>query len=447
MQARQLTPILVLILSLALACVAAAGMMFSALSQGHLFVDGFEVEIVTSQSYGVVPFEVILSVEITSGSDEITGVSWDFESDGTTDAMGTPVSHVFDQPIDYEVTAEIITELHGTLLRTATVSGHTALMTITFDDGPVTIYSYGFPLLESKGIKATAYVVIDWVRGGWYLDWDEIQELYEAGWDIGSHTMTHARLTSVDDSTLHYELCQSQIELETRGFQADHFSVPYCAWNDHVIDAIMQYYQSNRICGGLNPRVEEVDPYRMLSCMSDSGKAFGYYKAHIDSAVATRGWYMLTNHSVQPICFTLKWCITTDLLGQIIDYALAGRVKIVTIEEALKNGGRPTAGVPTVPDDCRPIRILSADQRIYASQGSATVHYMVLSPVSLDICIYDTLGRRVRRIRSELALPGEHAAVWNGMNDRGSPVPCGAYFCGFISGTRIMDSARILVLR
>jgi peptidoglycan/xylan/chitin deacetylase (PgdA/CDA1 family) len=413
--------------------------------------DYFEVVILASQSYGVIPFEVILSAEIAGGSDEITDVHWDFDGDGARDAHGTSVSHIIDQPVDLHIAAEIVTELHGTINETVVISGHTALMTITFDDGPVSIHYYGLPLLESRGVKATVYVVIDWILGGWYLDWTEIQELHDAGWDIGSHTMTHPTLTTLDDSTLHYELRQSQIELEMRGFAGEHFAVPRCSCNDNVIEAIMQYYQSSRTCTGsnpcFNPRVEAADRYRVLSCVSDSGKTFDYYKVQIDTVVAARGWYVLTNHSIEPMCYASRFCIRTDVLAQVIDYALAKRVKIATMEEALEHGGRSTACVPRLSEDDPTVSIQTPNQAIYPGGEGATMRYTILSPVSLDISVYDTLGRRIRRLVSEVALPGEHSLVWNGTNDNGSQVPSGTYFCGFRSGEEILGSARVLVLR
>jgi peptidoglycan/xylan/chitin deacetylase (PgdA/CDA1 family) len=38
------------------------------------------------------------------------------------------------------------------------------------------------------------------------MSWDEIRALADAGWEIGGHTCSHPRLTTVDDATLEPEL-------------------------------------------------------------------------------------------------------------------------------------------------------------------------------------------------------------------------------------------------
>jgi peptidoglycan/xylan/chitin deacetylase (PgdA/CDA1 family) len=46
------------------------------------------------------------------------------------------------------------------------------------------------------------------------LGWNELGELAEAGWEVGSHTRSHPRLTRLDDSTLADELEGSRTACE-----------------------------------------------------------------------------------------------------------------------------------------------------------------------------------------------------------------------------------------
>jgi peptidoglycan/xylan/chitin deacetylase (PgdA/CDA1 family) len=52
------------------------------------------------------------------------------------------------------------------------------------------------------------------------MDWDELGGLSDLGWEIGSHTRTHPRLTALDEQTLREELTVSMHEC------ADHLGVP-----------------------------------------------------------------------------------------------------------------------------------------------------------------------------------------------------------------------------
>lgn len=122
--------------------------------------------------------------------------------------------------------------------------------------------------------------------------------------------MTHRRPTGIDGSTLHYELNQSQVELQSRGFPAKHFAVPFGSYDDQVIASIGVYYESNRITGGLNPAVDEADHYRLKSEVPLSWKGFEHYQAHIDSVIGIGGWYILSNHVTATNCGSYPWCIT-----------------------------------------------------------------------------------------------------------------------------------------
>ena len=48
------------------------------------------------------------------------------------------------------------------------------------------------------------------------LDWDELACLADAGWEIGSHSLSHARLTHLDDDALDRELRSSREAIENR---------------------------------------------------------------------------------------------------------------------------------------------------------------------------------------------------------------------------------------
>jgi peptidoglycan/xylan/chitin deacetylase (PgdA/CDA1 family) len=45
------------------------------------------------------------------------------------------------------------------------------------------------------------------------LDWDELREMRRAGITVGSHTLTHPRLSALDDTTLRHELIESRRRL------------------------------------------------------------------------------------------------------------------------------------------------------------------------------------------------------------------------------------------
>lgn len=67
---------------------------------------------------------------------------------------------------------------------------------LTFDDGSETVYTDAYPIMQKYGFTGTAYIVYNFIGAGSYMDKDQIRELYAAGWEIGSHSVSHHDLTT-----------------------------------------------------------------------------------------------------------------------------------------------------------------------------------------------------------------------------------------------------------
>lgn len=125
-------------------------------------------------------------------------------------------------------------------------SGRVAVL--TFDDAYRSVLTRARPILAAHGFPATVFVPTDWVgrdepmrwpgidrwlegphEGELYpLDWEEVGQLVEAGWEVGSHSCSHPRLTGVDDATLHRELADSRAVVEDRlSRPCTSFAYPY----------------------------------------------------------------------------------------------------------------------------------------------------------------------------------------------------------------------------
>ena len=77
---------------------------------------------------------------------------------------------------------------------------------LTFDDNYIPVYDVAYPILKARGqcaVNFTHTYYVGVVTGsGDHCDWDEIQEMEDAGvFYTESHTRTHANLTSCNDAT------------------------------------------------------------------------------------------------------------------------------------------------------------------------------------------------------------------------------------------------------
>jgi len=98
---------------------------------------------------------------------------------------------------------------------------------ITFDDGCESDLLVAAPLLHDSGFNATFYAVAGWIGKPGFLSRAQLQELSDAGFEIGCHSMTHAYLSHLDDAGLQKEIADAKVCLEQLiGKPVTHFSCP-----------------------------------------------------------------------------------------------------------------------------------------------------------------------------------------------------------------------------
>ena len=137
------------------------------------------------------------------------------------------------------------------LCRAMTTGDAGGLVGLTFDDGYEDFLSTALPTLEPLGFSATVFVVAGklgeentWEhRGGptirlRLLEADGIREVSERGMEVGSHSVTHPRLSGLDPETLVHEVGDSRQMLgEVVGTPVEGFSYPYGDLDDPAVQA------------------------------------------------------------------------------------------------------------------------------------------------------------------------------------------------------------------
>jgi peptidoglycan/xylan/chitin deacetylase (PgdA/CDA1 family) len=143
--------------------------------------------------------------------------------------------------------------------------GHDLAKTVvlTFDDAFRDFYEVAMPVLTRCGFPATVFVATG--RIGQSSDWgvlsparplmneDELLKVASSGHELGSHTVTHVSLPSIDDATLRRELAESLSYLRslTRRDRIP-FAYPYgrCGPREHAAVGAAGY-ASAYLAGGL----------------------------------------------------------------------------------------------------------------------------------------------------------------------------------------------------
>jgi peptidoglycan/xylan/chitin deacetylase (PgdA/CDA1 family) len=124
---------------------------------------------------------------------------------------------------------------------------------VTFDDAHLSVYDLARPVLTGLGVPATIFVPTDYPDTGrlmgwpgydvWLgteheqelacMSWEQLREVADAdGWEIGSHTCSHPKLTTLDDAELARELSVSKAICEERMERpCPTFAYPYNNWD------------------------------------------------------------------------------------------------------------------------------------------------------------------------------------------------------------------------
>lgn len=124
---------------------------------------------------------------------------------------------------------------HGATLSDAlTALRYPCTFVVTFDDAAVSVDEHAAPILAELEVPATVFVPTDYPDSGkpmgwpglsrWLgkgherelecMGWERLGELAASGWEVGSHTCSHPRLTGLVDDDLKRELVESKRECE-----------------------------------------------------------------------------------------------------------------------------------------------------------------------------------------------------------------------------------------
>ncbi|NQX61337.1 polysaccharide deacetylase family protein [Paenibacillus qinlingensis] len=113
---------------------------------------------------------------------------------------------------------------------------------LTFDDGYVDNVEEAMPILAQYNFPATLFMSPGMVEDPSYLNWEQIKQLQEAGWDIQPHGMTHPHLPKLSAEQQAYEIAEARKLIEEKlGTQADVFCYPYGEYNQTTLKILKDH--------------------------------------------------------------------------------------------------------------------------------------------------------------------------------------------------------------
>lgn len=133
---------------------------------------------------------------------------------------------------------------------------------ITIDDGYREVLEEAYPLFLQTELRPVLFVVTDYADYAAYLNWDELGQLVDAGFMIGSHSIDHSDMTQASAKELEQQVAGSLSLLEEQlGVQVDAFCYPFGSMNQSVMDSVSA--SGYRTAYSLNPTIYQSpeDPF------------------------------------------------------------------------------------------------------------------------------------------------------------------------------------------
>lgn len=147
---------------------------------------------------------------------------------------------------------------------------------LTFDDAYASVLEIALPILKKYGFVATVFAITKFVgrRNTWDLpasgrvlhcDWNGLQVLAEAGWEIGSHTVTHPDLRRISQAQLWSELAYSRGVLRAKICrQITAIAYPFGSYDGRTLAAVKKAgYLAGCTLGHNFPRTQRF-PYEVF---------------------------------------------------------------------------------------------------------------------------------------------------------------------------------------
>ena len=109
---------------------------------------------------------------------------------------------------------------------------------VSFDDGYASHYTHARPVLQALGWPGVLNLAVGHVGPGG-LTSRQVRALIDGGWEVDSHTISHADLTTLGPAALRHEVTDSRRELQRRfGVPAEFFCYPAGRLDAAVVAAV-----------------------------------------------------------------------------------------------------------------------------------------------------------------------------------------------------------------
>ena len=177
-------------------------------------------------------------------------------------------------------------------------------LSITFDDGNPIQFIKAVPLLNERKIPATFYIITYALKYAAYKKL--VYNTYLAHHEIGSHTVNHYNLPSLDSLSIAFELSQSRMDINAVCGKdyCTTFAYPFGNYNDSILQKIKRNYLSARSGQGGYNIMETLNRYELKGWIYTPDICnISHLNSCVEYSSTKRLWLIETFHGIDSIGF------------------------------------------------------------------------------------------------------------------------------------------------
>jgi len=207
------------------------------------------------------------------------------------------------------------------------------LISLTYDDGWKSIYSGAFPITQRYNYPGTLYLVTDYLNTSNHMTTSDIRAMQNAGFEVGSHTVSHPHLPLLTANQVNAQLYDSKTILQSQFGPVTAFASPFGEYNSTILSQISQFYTSHRSTdSGMNTK-NDFNPMVIKAETVRSDTTTAQINQWISQAKTDKVWLVLTFHQIDS-SGTLYATSPTKFDSILASIKNQG-VPVVTIDQAL----------------------------------------------------------------------------------------------------------------
>jgi peptidoglycan/xylan/chitin deacetylase (PgdA/CDA1 family) len=215
------------------------------------------------------------------------------------------------------------------------------MVSLDFDDGTISTFTNGIPILNTAGLKSTQYIITSYVNTDPtnYVTSTDVLQMQSQGHDIENHTQTHPDLQTLTPAQITQEIGGARTDLLNMGVATvSAFAYPFGEYSDSAVTVLQQlgFAGARSTDRGFNDKA--TNKYLLKDYSLENTDSLAFMKSLIDDAVRTKTWVILTFHIIDTSGTQFSQTPTT--LQAVVDYLKQNNVPVVTVSQGLKLMGQ-----------------------------------------------------------------------------------------------------------